>query len=256
MSKIVKISILMSIFFFVAINFADPINLSTWSDQQYDVDGYQNAGNWVLAPDNLSVTQTVNADPSMYLNGINQTSFLMDGSWQVNTASDDDFMGFVFGYQDASHFYLMDWKQGQQDYVGRRAYEGFTIKKFSAASKDDLTLTDFWSSTDTDNMKVLTSSYGSDKGWADNTSYDFHLDFSASGQFSVLVKEEDEVLWNVSVNDNSYTSGEFGFYNFSQSTVQYSGFEQTGGVPVPEPSTTILLGLGLFSLIFYRKTKS
>ena len=96
---------------------ADPIDLSSWSELTLDFFGGQPPGNWVLETGNNAVTQTVNADPSFFLNNLNQTSYSMDGTWQVLTGSDDDYMGFVFGYQNSSNFYLFDWKQGGQSYV-------------------------------------------------------------------------------------------------------------------------------------------
>ena len=103
---------------------AAPIDLSSWTPLTLTFPGGQPAGNWVLQPGNTTVIQTVNADPSFYLNNINQTSFSMDGSWRVNTSSDDDFMGFVFGYQDSSNFYLFDWKEASQDSYGGKPRKG------------------------------------------------------------------------------------------------------------------------------------
>ncbi len=38
-----------------------------------------------------AVRQVINADPSFYLNNVNQTQFSIDGSWQVlQTGGDDD----------------------------------------------------------------------------------------------------------------------------------------------------------------------
>ena len=234
---------------------AVPIDLSTWNACQYDFSGYQSPGNWVLSNNDETVTQTVNADPSMYLNGINQTSYEMDGTWQVTTTSDDDFMGFVFGYQDASNFYLMDWKQNYQNEgsygIGQ---EGFAIKKISANSVGDLSISDFWQSSGTSNTTILSSNFGGGTGWNDNTFYNFHLDFDP-GVFSILVSQGSSELWNVTVNDSSFTSGEFGFYNFSQSSVEYSGFEQEGGILIPEPITLFLLGGGLLGLFGFRKKR-
>jgi hypothetical protein len=228
---------------------AVPIDLSTWSAVDFNPPGYQAGSNWSLSADNYSVTQTINADPSFYLNNLNQASYSMDGAWNVATSYDDDFMGFVFGWENNSNFYMFDWKQGQQDYVGTTALEGFSIKRIAAASAGDLTLSDFWSSTGHANSTVLASNYGSGKGWADLTTYDFHLNFTPAS-ITVTVKEGATTLWDVTVG-GAFASGQFGFYNFSQEMVQYSGFVQRPAIP--EPATMILFGIGLASIGLRRK---
>ncbi len=240
-----------SVFLLSSISVAAPLDLSGWSALTLNFAGGQPAGNWVLGAGNTSVTQTVNADPSFYLNNINQTSYSMDGSWQVLTSSDDDYMGFVFGYQDSSNFYLFDWKQGTQSYASTVAQEGMTIKKMTGSTGNglvDLSLGEFWENEhDLGDMDVLAQNHGNTKGWADGVLYDFHLDF-APGVFTIEVKQGASTLWDVTVSDSTFTSGEFGFYNYSQQSVKYSGFEQVGGVVIPEPTTLLLFGTGLAGL--------
>ena len=243
---------------------AADIDLSTWTPLTLNYPGGQPAGNWVFEPGNTAVRQVINADPSFFLNNINQTQYSIDGTWQVlQSGGDDDYMGFVFGYQNSSQFYLFDWKQSGQGYVGRTAAEGMTLKRFTGATGNglvDLSLEEFWENqVSFGDMTVLATNHATDKGWIDNRLYTFHLDFNlVPGQIHVLIKDGATVLWDHTVNDPTYGGGQFGFFNNSQQHVRYAGFTQTGGVPViPEPETYALMaaGLGFMSWVARRRKR-
>lgn len=259
-----KLGLLLATGALAATTHGAPINLTSWSPLTLNYPGGQPAGNWALQPGNLSVIQTINADPSFFLNNLNQTAFTIDGSWRVNErGGDDDYMGFVFGYQNSANFYLFDWKQGSQNYVGRTAAEGMTVKKFTGGTGNglvDLSLDELWENqVDYGDMDVLATNHGSTKGWLDQTLYDFHLDFNVvPGQFSIVVKQGATELWNTTVVDNTFTGGQFGFYNYSQQEVEYAGFQQTGGVIVTTPdggSNLAMLSVALAGLAFVGRRK-
>lgn len=235
---------------------ADPVDLTSWSALTLNYPGGQSAGNWVLGNGNTQVEQTVNADPSFFLNNLDLTSYSIDGTWQVRRGTgDDDYMGFVFGYQNSSNFYLFDWKQGTQGYAGATAYEGMTIKQFTGATGDglaDLSIKEFWENrNDTGDLRILGTNQGNN-GWAPSTEYTFHLDFNIiPGTFSIAVSQGNDVLWDTTVNSSTFTTGQFGFFNNSQSNVVYSGFTQDvvpPVTPVPEPETYALMAAGLAAL--------
>lgn len=240
---------------------AAPVDLSSWQPLTLNFPGGQAAGNWVLEPDNTAVRQLVNADPSFFRNNVVQGAYTIEGTWQVlERGGDNDYMGFAFGYQNSSNFYLFDWKQGAQGYVGTTAAEGMTVKKFTGATGDglvDLSLPEFWENQASyGDMTVLATNHGSAAGWVDTVLYTFKLDFNVTpGQFRVIVKDGDTTLWDKTVVDNTFTSGQFAFYNNSQTQVRYAGFVQDVIPSVPEPEIYALMiaGLGLLGVVARRR---
>lgn len=172
--------------------------------------------NWELDSSNTSVTQTINAKPSAFVGNIECNNAKIQGNFSVNTYSDDDYIGFVFGYKDIGHYYLFDWKQSSQDV----AKQGMNVRLVN--TDDSVSDTELWTTSGSENK--VKSLYHNDIGYKDNTVYNFNLNFTGEGSFDIVIKEGDKVLDNITINDSTYTSGKFGFYNYSQSMVKYSGF--------------------------------
>ena len=230
------------------------IDLSPWEVIQYELNSQADA-NWVLSDGNTTATQTVNADASILLSDFDAGSKIIDGTWRVNTSFDDDFMGFVFGYQDRGNFYLFDWKQGDQNARIGFAERGMSLKVVNKSPGADPTGSDLWPTSGSSDVTVLRHNT---IAWDEFIDYQFTLNFTP-GTFRVTVKEENTVLEDWIVNDNTYTSGNFGFYNYSQNALVYQGFTEDDsppvGNPVPEPSTLAFALLGMICLYVGRRTK-
>ncbi len=211
--------------------FSTPIDLSTWSSPDTN-------GNWVISPDNKSVNQTKNGEPTIFLSDTVYSNTIFNGKFKVGANWDDDFIGFVFGYQDSSNYFLFDWKQNTQNYSGY-AYEGFTLSRIIDDGDSNLEV-NFWTHTG-DDIDVLSKQYGNDKGWEDNVEYDFTLEYTAT---NIKIFIDSTQIFDV---DGTFSAGKFGFYNYSQQDVTYQGFDQTAA-PVPEPATFLLFGVGFLGL--------
>lgn len=178
--------------------------------------GTQGAPNWTFTSDGLEARQNLNAEPSALL--LNDTIFAnqkVSGSIKVQQDSDNDFIGFVFGYQDLNHFYLFSWKQSTQTDFGDR---GMTVKVIESDGPFD-----YAGLTRTGSFDGITELYRNNIGWADKTGYEFELDFQ-DGFFTITVMDGPTLLDSFTIADDTYTSGQFGFYNYSQANVRYRGY--------------------------------
>lgn len=203
-------------------------------------------GTWTVDSSGTSVLQTQNGQPTYFLSDTDYINTKFDGTFGVETAGDDDFIGFVFGYNNSDDFLLFDWKQSDQNFSGM-AYSGFTLSHITGSNVN------FWDHSGSD-LTVLASDYAGNNGWADNTVYNFTLDFTTT---SIKIDIDNVTIFDV---NGSFNTGKFGFYNYSQSYVRYTGFEETvsPSIPstsVPEPSTLAIFALGVIGLASRRLKK-
>ncbi len=216
------------IFSLPSMAFALAINLQNWTASP--------GGNWNVSNDGYSVLQTINGQPTYFVSDTDYFNRLIEGTFTVKTTSDDDFIGFVFGFNGSEDYLLFDWKQNNQT----SGLEGFTLSRITGS---DINL---WGHTGND-LEILASSYSSSLGWRDLQSYEFSLDYSAA---RTIISIDDETIFDIAGNFNT---GLFGFYNYSQAYVSYSGFVEEQSAVVPEPSTFALLSFGLMGVMALRK---
>lgn len=205
---------------------AVPVDLRKWSVIQYQFPEQDDA-QWELSADGTTMTQRFNADASILVSDFDLVNSSIEGTWRADTESDDDFMGFVFGYQDQGHFYLFDWKKEDQQDRGTFAERGMTVKVVNSSTLP--TNTDLWSSSGTSNVKIL---YHNTIPYEFRTDYRFFLDYQP-GRFVIVVTRvgSNQELARIEIEDDTYLNGRFGFYNYSMGEIVYRGFSRQN---VPE----------------------
>lgn len=209
---------------------AAPVDLSDWLAE--------GAGNWSLEAGNNGVLQTINGEPTVFHNNTNSQGKALAGTIKVKTTADDDFIGFVLGYQKGDlglgatpDYLLVDWKQADQEFDGISASKGLAISRVTGApgaSSSSAESLNFWGHGGFVTELARGNNLG-DTGWADNTEYSFALTFQ-----STLVEVFVNGVKELSVS-GSFNDGAFGFYNYSQQNVRYAGIEETVAPPAPNP---------------------
>ena len=218
------------------------VDLNTWTQK-----GPAGNGTWTVDGSGDFVVQSINGDPTYFVSPNDFFNTTIEGTFQVQGTFDDDFIGFVFGYNEPGQnssdatFNLLEWKQGNQSgtEAGFRLSQvnGLSTPPFGNAEDDNL--------PDYDVLAINTTSSnpGNIAGWADITEYDFSLLYTdnrikvditgGTGVFQSGLTVFDVAPADVGLTGN-FETGQFGFYNYSQSNVRYESFSLT------EPSLATL----------------
>lgn len=248
------------------------VNLTTWTAESYAAVSGFGAGVWTVAGGGGSVTQSVNGQPTMFYSDFNAQGTTVSGKIRV-TGSDDDYVGFVLGFNPGSStsstadYLLVDWKRGTQFFdfgapsssPGGNALSGLAVSRVSGIPDAD----EFWQHK---NLGGTSAANGVTElargatlgatGWNTNTDYTFKFDFGPS---NLRVYVDNVLQLDVA---GSFADGRMGFYNFSQAGVTYSAFSvDPGPFPPRDPNTSVpdsgsasvLMGLALGGLALLRR---
>lgn len=200
------------------------IDLNTWT-----VEGPAANGSWIVNALGTQVTQNINGLPTFFVSPQEFINVRMTGTIRT-TGGDDDFIGFVFGYQNPIggagptypvETWLFDWKRGTQNVSGFTVQQGRYLSQingnFNLTNQAGVGQT-FWGHQNAGGFNVAASTTGGGTGWAVGTTYDFELTYLATR--TVIVVNNDTFFDFA----GCFEPGRFGFYNYSQNPVVYSNF--------------------------------
>ena len=214
----------------------NPPSLTGISEQNYP----GASASWTVSGDGLSGIQTANTGaPTIGLIGADAQAITYTFDTTVETTSDDDFIGFVLGFDPgeqsdaAADYLLIDWKQATQS----GGTIGMALSRVTGIPRT-APFQDFWNHTTGPSGAVTeirrAAVFGS-VGWADNARYRWNITYTPTN-LTVTVQQQTPVLGPVIevFNEDSpggevWPAGEIGFYGFSQENVRYT-------VILPPPS--------------------
>jgi len=237
-----------------------PAMLCGWNVVVLTSESYPSAGNpnYICDETGTARRQTVNGDPAIVLSDLEVENVRITGHISVETTSDDDLIGFLWGWENPKHYYLLTWKQRNQALGGAcgNALSGIAVKKVDGAREDPETISfdagrgynvtdyvqvcaDGWSTDRNDGMLLsddttfLVSPRDVDAftgGWADRVTYRFEF-FYTPTRTKIFVYEDDEMtgstenlVTTLDITDSSYPAGGFAFYSNSQQDVVFGDF--------------------------------
>ena len=221
------------------------VDLSTWEQR-----GDLNNGNWVYDSNANSVKQTNNSNPTFYVSDQNFINKTITGEIYVNTSSDDDFIGFVLGFEEPTasllnryKFLLVDWKQLDQDPSNNTlAKAEIRLIYYDKAANDPGNI--FWSTpTQTSTWGVIDiyepspsfPDVNSQGGWEEFKTIEFKAVYSENNVkiFFDFGDGNFTKVFDVDASSipffESFPNGRVGFYNYSQNEVIYKNFTVPNG---------------------------
>ena len=165
-------------------------NFNNWVDEG------DSAAAWTVISSGTQCQQNSNTwYPNFFVGPDTLINVHISGKFRVNTYSDDDYLGFVFGYKTPVEFgwmgwptfnpslyntadlefYLFDWKKNGQTYSGNTAQEGFSLDKVDGNFYASIATVfpSFWGHSTSTAFNVLQTQYSTSNGWC--VLYDLRL---------------------------------------------------------------------------------
>lgn len=197
---------------------------------------------WVVYNKGAEIVQTMNSDPGLAVGYQKFGGVDFEGTFFVDTEVDDDYVGFVFGYQDNGRFYAVMWKKSSQTYWQATPFRavaepGIQLKLVNSDTGPGETLRNaLWHTGDTHGQVRLLWRDPRNVGWKEKVAYRWLLlHRPALGLVRLRIFEGDQLVADSgNVYDSTLQGGRLGVFCFSQEAIIWSDLVYRCNEALPE----------------------